>query len=177
MQGLSCVCSLHHSSRQRRMLNLLSKVRDRTWNLMASSQIYFHCTTMGTPRSSSILSFRKPPWNLQTGLTIPLYFHIPVFIDNFLVHVVYFCVYLIFHPHPHPRSWASQGQEPWPIHLWIPKPARCPQYLEDIQKVFGELTHTPKCVWRYTGPFSNSSPTWTTVVGLHCHIGLSQTLL
>ena len=50
----SHVCDLHHSSRQHRILNPLSKTRDRTCNFMVSSQIRFHCATTGTP-SSNIL--------------------------------------------------------------------------------------------------------------------------
>ena len=49
MQDLSCVCSLPHSSQQRRILNLLSKARDRTRNLMVPSQISFRYVTTGTP--------------------------------------------------------------------------------------------------------------------------------
>ena len=45
----SHLCDLHHSSWQRRILNPLSKARDRTRNLMAPSQICFCCVTMGTP--------------------------------------------------------------------------------------------------------------------------------
>ena len=33
----SCVCDLHHSSRQRRILNPLSEARDRTLDLSSSS--------------------------------------------------------------------------------------------------------------------------------------------
>ena len=36
---LSRVCNLHHSSRQRQILNPLSKTRDRTRNLKVPSQI------------------------------------------------------------------------------------------------------------------------------------------
>ena len=39
MQDPSCVCDLHHSSRQHWILNPLSKVKDRTLNLMVPSQI------------------------------------------------------------------------------------------------------------------------------------------
>ena len=39
MPDPSLVCNLHHSSRQRRILNPLSKARDRTHNLMVPSQI------------------------------------------------------------------------------------------------------------------------------------------
>ena len=45
----SCVCDLHHSSSQRRILNPLSEARDQTRNLMVPSWIHFHCTTMGIP--------------------------------------------------------------------------------------------------------------------------------
>ena len=37
----SCVCNLHHSSRQHRILNPLSEARDQTCILMDTSQIYF----------------------------------------------------------------------------------------------------------------------------------------
>ena len=43
------VCNLHHSSQQRQILNPLSEARDGTHNLMVTSQICFHCATMGTP--------------------------------------------------------------------------------------------------------------------------------
>ena len=46
---LSRVCDLHHSPWQCQILNPLSEVRDRTCVLMDTSQIRFHCTTMGTP--------------------------------------------------------------------------------------------------------------------------------
>ena len=39
MWAPSRVCNLHHSSLQRRILNSLSKARDRTRNLMVPSQI------------------------------------------------------------------------------------------------------------------------------------------
>ena len=45
----NCICDLHHSSQQHRILNPLSKARDRTHNLMVPSWIHFHCTMMGTP--------------------------------------------------------------------------------------------------------------------------------
>ena len=48
MSGLSCVCDLHHSSQQHRILNPLSEARGRTCNLMVLSRIRFHCTTTGT---------------------------------------------------------------------------------------------------------------------------------
>ena len=45
---LSCICDLHHGSRQRRIHNLLSKARDGTHILMDTSPVHFHCTTTGT---------------------------------------------------------------------------------------------------------------------------------
>jgi len=44
--------SLHHSPWQRRILNPLSKARDRTHNLMVPSRIRFHCNMTGTPTFS-----------------------------------------------------------------------------------------------------------------------------
>ena len=49
---MSCVCNLHHSSRQCRILNPLSKARDRTRNLMVPGRIRFHCATTGTLRQN-----------------------------------------------------------------------------------------------------------------------------
>ena len=40
-RDLICICDLHHSSRQYRILNPLRKVRDRTRNLMVPRQIRF----------------------------------------------------------------------------------------------------------------------------------------
>ena len=48
----SCVCDLHHSSWQRRILNPLSEAGDRTRNLMVPSWICFRCATTGTPINS-----------------------------------------------------------------------------------------------------------------------------
>lgn len=39
-----------------------------------------------------VLSFRNPPRNLQVGLSVPLDFHIFIFIYHFTVQVVYFCL-------------------------------------------------------------------------------------
>ena len=46
----SCVCNLYHSSRQCQIPDPLSEARDQTHNLMDTSQIRFHCTTMGTSK-------------------------------------------------------------------------------------------------------------------------------
>ena len=44
----SCVCDLHNSSWQRRILNPLSEARDGTLDLMVPSWICFHCAVTGT---------------------------------------------------------------------------------------------------------------------------------
>ena len=50
MPDPSCVCDLHHSSRQQRwILNPLSKARVGTLNLMVPSWIHFHYAKTGTP--------------------------------------------------------------------------------------------------------------------------------
>ena len=55
----SLVCDLHHSSRQRQILNLLSKAGDWIWNLMVTGQIHFCCATTGTPMVSIISQLMK----------------------------------------------------------------------------------------------------------------------
>ena len=40
--GLSHICDLHHSSRQRWILNLLKEARDRICVLMDATQVCFH---------------------------------------------------------------------------------------------------------------------------------------
>ena len=47
---LSYVCNLHHSWWQCRILNSLTRAKNWTRVLMDTSQVCFHCTTMGTPR-------------------------------------------------------------------------------------------------------------------------------
>ena len=49
MPDPSHICDLHQSTHQCRILNLLSKARDRSRNLMDASQIRFCCVRMGTP--------------------------------------------------------------------------------------------------------------------------------
>ena len=48
-QDLSCICDLHHSSRQCQILNPLSEARDRTCILMDTSQVHCRCATAGPP--------------------------------------------------------------------------------------------------------------------------------
>ena len=45
----SCICDLHHSSRQCQIPDPLSEAKDRTHILMDISWIHFCCITMGTP--------------------------------------------------------------------------------------------------------------------------------
>ena len=53
-QDPSCICNLHHSSRQHWILNLLSEARDQTCNVMVPSWVCFCCTTTGTPHFLSV---------------------------------------------------------------------------------------------------------------------------
>ena len=59
MRDPSHICDLHHSSRQCRILNPLSKARDRTHNLMVSSQIRFRRAMMGTHSLLKYSNFSK----------------------------------------------------------------------------------------------------------------------
>ena len=52
MQDLSLVCDLHHKSRQHRVLNPLSGVRDWTHVLTDASRIHYRWATTGTPKRS-----------------------------------------------------------------------------------------------------------------------------
>ena len=54
MPDLSHISDLHHSARQRRILNALSKAMDQTRNLLVPSWIRFHCATTGTPRHTTL---------------------------------------------------------------------------------------------------------------------------
>ena len=48
-QNPSHIWNLHHSSRQRHILNPLCEARDQTHILMNTSQVRYHWATMGTP--------------------------------------------------------------------------------------------------------------------------------
>ena len=48
MQDPRPICDLHHSSWKCWIPDPLSEARDRTHNLVDTSWIHFHCTTMGT---------------------------------------------------------------------------------------------------------------------------------
>ena len=49
MPDSSCICNLHHSSWERRILNPLSEARERICVLMDTSQFCFRCAKTGTP--------------------------------------------------------------------------------------------------------------------------------
>ena len=49
MSDPSCICDLHHSSGQHRILNPLSKARDQIHNFMVPRRIYFCFATIGNP--------------------------------------------------------------------------------------------------------------------------------
>ena len=49
VRDLSHIWGPHHSSQQRQTPDPLSEARKRTCILMDTSQVHFHCTTMGTP--------------------------------------------------------------------------------------------------------------------------------
>ena len=53
-RDLSYVCDLYHSSRQHQILNPLREARDQIHNLTVPSWIRSHCTTTGTPSSTSL---------------------------------------------------------------------------------------------------------------------------
>ena len=62
---LSRVCDLHHSSRQRQILNPLSKARDQTRNLMVPSQIREPLPHDGT---SHVMCFSSYSWLFRKTL-------------------------------------------------------------------------------------------------------------
>ena len=41
-QDTSCICDLYHSSRERQILNPLSRARDRTLILMGTNRVRYH---------------------------------------------------------------------------------------------------------------------------------------
>ena len=64
MQDPSHICDLHHSSRNRQILNPLGEARDQTHNLLFPSWIRFCCATMGT----SICDYYRgcySPWRVE----------------------------------------------------------------------------------------------------------------
>ena len=51
----AAAAGLYHSSQQCQIANPVSEARDRTLILMDTSQICFHCATMGTTRQSVLI--------------------------------------------------------------------------------------------------------------------------
>ena len=58
MQSRSCICNLHHSSRQCQILDLLNEARDWTLILLDTSWIHYHWSMTVTPH----LIFIKFQW-------------------------------------------------------------------------------------------------------------------
>ena len=59
MLDLSCICNLHHGSRQHQILNPLSEAGDCTCILMDTSQVRYWWAMMGTPwKKSYLLTFK-----------------------------------------------------------------------------------------------------------------------
>ena len=57
------ICDLHHSSRQCRIPDPLSKARDQTCILMDTSRIHFHCAT--TELFCNFLNFCRPSISIE----------------------------------------------------------------------------------------------------------------
>ena len=55
-QDPSRICNLHHSSRQRQILNPAREARDRTHVLMDTSQVHYHLAMTGTPEAHFFLN-------------------------------------------------------------------------------------------------------------------------
>ena len=66
----SCVCNLHHSSHQCRILKPLSESRDQTLILMNHSWVHFHWTITGTPEDLDITSVPEMFSFSSTGYNI-----------------------------------------------------------------------------------------------------------
>ena len=77
MQDPSHICNLHHSSRQRQILNPLSRARDRTHVLMDACQDHPCRATMGAPEQEHLhccvpplttVKMRYPPGQREVNL-------------------------------------------------------------------------------------------------------------
>ena len=71
MRDPSCICDLHHSSRQHRILNPPIEARDRTRNFMVPSRICFLLCHDGNS-SQKNLNFPARSWFPQPLLTLIL---------------------------------------------------------------------------------------------------------
>ena len=70
----SCICDLYHRSQQHWVLNPLSKARDQTCILMATSQVHYLCAIVGTP--SVIILFEI----VQMLTRLEIYIHMYIYI-------------------------------------------------------------------------------------------------
>ena len=105
---LSCICDLHHSSWQHRILDPLSEARDRTHILMDTSWIHFHCTTTGTPsflwdcsfclmKASVILNFPLgTAYTIDPSLGIPIMCRFACFMLSQVSYVGFIFVFLFW---------------------------------------------------------------------------------
>ena len=103
MQGLSHVGDLHHSSRQHRILNPLSKARDQTRVLLGTSWICFCWAMMGTLEHEFYEGWICPPsasnWiNSLTSFLSP-------------------CSWEAAHCGRQPQSQVQSLNKPWPHSL------------------------------------------------------------
>ena len=73
-QDLSCVFDLHHSSRQRWILNPLSKARIEPATLWFLVRFVNHCTTTGTPIVLFLKTNNQPHKKHDPTLVILFYF-------------------------------------------------------------------------------------------------------
>ena len=75
MPDLSRVCELHHSSRQRWILNPLNKARDQSHVLMNTSRVHYHSAMMGTPHPVKLLNGHYVLWEIQQRIPQIYYQH------------------------------------------------------------------------------------------------------
>ena len=68
MPDPNCVCDLHHSSGQCRILNPLSEARDGTRILTDTGRIRFHCAMTGTLVSAFLLRGKVSPSARELGV-------------------------------------------------------------------------------------------------------------
>ena len=70
-QDLSRTFDLHPSSWQHRILNPLTEARDRTHNLVDTSQVCYRRATMGTPAVSASYEKQSDHWRAIAGDPTP----------------------------------------------------------------------------------------------------------
>ena len=111
---------LHHSSRQCRILNPRSEVRDRTYNLMVPSRICFHWATTGTPYPNILIWKYKSKKSLNKFIMkivcLPLQFcHCSCFTINlannpFNCHSLFLMCYMVNNRPPgETQTWSGNN--------------------------------------------------------------------